>query len=341
VITLTDYFSKWAEAAPIPTKEACHVTSFLYQMMLQYGCPEEIVSDQGREFCNRVVDQLEQLTGFKHIITSAYHPQSNGLDERLNQTLKGQLQKMVNDNQDNWDDLLENVLFAYRTSRQDSTKCTPFLLMFGREARLPIDLTRAKYTSEQQEELSFDDKVKKMLEMQKTLHDKARENIHNAQERQKKQYDAKHNSRTNLKVGDKVLVQEMKNEGRKGGKLDVQFKGPYVIAEDLGKGRFRLANEDGVTLKKSVNCHRIKPWHNPDEGRLQPPRKRKRNDWVPELGLTTKERQELESGVMLTDVHMHAAHSLLKKQFPTIQGCQSTLLQQNGGFREVSGEGMP
>ena len=91
-ITLTDYFSKWPEAEPVPTKEAKHVANFLYKMILRHGCPEEIISDQGREFCNQLIDLLEKLTGFKHRITSAYHPQSNGLDERLNQTLKSKLQ---------------------------------------------------------------------------------------------------------------------------------------------------------------------------------------------------------------------------------------------------------
>ena len=114
-ITLTDYFSKWSEAAAIPTKEAVHVASFLYKMILRHGCPQEIISDQGREFCNHIVDSLEELTGFKHKITSAYHPQSNGLDERFNQTLKAQLQKLVNDHQDDWDDLIDNILFAYRS----------------------------------------------------------------------------------------------------------------------------------------------------------------------------------------------------------------------------------
>ena len=112
-ITLTDYFSKWVVAAPIPTKEAIHVATSLYKMILRHGCPLEIVSDQGREFCNKLVDSLEEFTGFKHKITSAYHPQSNRLDEHFNQTLKSQLQKLVNDHQD---DLLNNSLFAYRSS---------------------------------------------------------------------------------------------------------------------------------------------------------------------------------------------------------------------------------
>ena len=69
-ITLTDYFSKWVEAEPIPTKEAKHVAAFLYKMILRHGCPLEIVSDQGREFCNDFVDLLEELTGFKHKMTT-------------------------------------------------------------------------------------------------------------------------------------------------------------------------------------------------------------------------------------------------------------------------------
>lgn len=72
------------------------------------------------------------LVGTDHRITSAYHPQSNGLVERMNQTLKNTLLKLVNDQQNNWDDLLDPTLFAIRTSRQKSTKYTPFELMFNR-----------------------------------------------------------------------------------------------------------------------------------------------------------------------------------------------------------------
>ena len=80
---------------------------------------------------NRVLQSLILFVRAAHWLQahchkiSAYHLQSNGLDERFNQTLKAQLQKMVNDHQDDWDDLLENILFAYHTSRQGSMKCTP------------------------------------------------------------------------------------------------------------------------------------------------------------------------------------------------------------------------
>ena len=102
--------------------------------------PKRIQSDQGREFVNSVNQHLFQLTGVQYIISTAYHPQTNGLDERFNQTLQRGLLKMINDNQNEWDKFLDSVLFAYRTSKQASTKFSPFFLLYGREPRLPVDL---------------------------------------------------------------------------------------------------------------------------------------------------------------------------------------------------------
>lgn len=79
-----------------------------------------------------VSDSVRASVGTDHRITSAYHPQSNGLVERLNQTLQNTLMKQVNDHQNNWDELLDPALFAIRTSKQKSTKYTPFELMFNR-----------------------------------------------------------------------------------------------------------------------------------------------------------------------------------------------------------------
>ncbi len=81
---------------------------------------------------NNLSAQLFKRTGTKHNVTSAYHPQSNGLCERMNQTLERGLLKLVNEQQNDWDDYLDPVLFAYRTSRQKSTKYSPFEMAFGR-----------------------------------------------------------------------------------------------------------------------------------------------------------------------------------------------------------------
>ena len=81
---------------------------------------------------NQISLCLFSLTKTKHRISSAYHPQTNGLVERFNATLQCSLIKLVNDNQTDWDAHLDGVLFAYRTSVHKSTGYTPFEIMFGR-----------------------------------------------------------------------------------------------------------------------------------------------------------------------------------------------------------------
>lgn len=181
---------------------------------------------QGKEFCNQIMDRLEVLTGFKHRVTSAYHPQSNGLDERLNQTLKGSLQKLVNDMQDDWDNFVDNVLFAYRTSRQDSTKFTP-----------------------------FDDKVMMFVETKKKIHN---QNIERAQEKQKKQYDKKHAAPSAFRVGVRVLRKDFTRKKRRGGKMDPKWLGPYLIEKDLGRGRYKLRSVKDTSDTVKVNGIHLK-----------------------------------------------------------------------------------
>ena len=80
----------------------------------------------------QVCKRLFILTGIRHKIASAYHPQCNGLVERYNQTIQRSLIKLVSEKQNNWDMFLDGVLFAYRTSVHKSTAVTPFELMFCR-----------------------------------------------------------------------------------------------------------------------------------------------------------------------------------------------------------------
>lgn len=148
IITCTDYFSKWVEAEGLPDKTAHSVAKFLFRLICRLGCFESCHSDQGREFINELNSTLFKLAGIKHKISSAYHPQSNGLDERTNQTISHALLKLININQDDWDEFLDCVLFSYRTSVHASTNYTPFYLMYGRDPVLPIELmVRQLYSS--------------------------------------------------------------------------------------------------------------------------------------------------------------------------------------------------
>ena len=92
-----------------------------------------------------VNDALCKELGIKRSVTSAYHPQTNGLDERTNQTLKTRLAKLVNEKQDNWCDFLEDVAYSIRTQKHSTTKYTPFFLMFGRNPRSPAEVMLIQY----------------------------------------------------------------------------------------------------------------------------------------------------------------------------------------------------
>ena len=98
----------------------------------RFGCTKVIISDQGREFVNKINKTLFKKLKTKHRICTAYHPQTNGLVERFNQTLQRSLVKLVNKEQNNWDEYIDGVLFAYRTSVQKSTRFTPFEIMYCR-----------------------------------------------------------------------------------------------------------------------------------------------------------------------------------------------------------------
>ena len=138
VIVLTDYLTKWPETEAIKNKEASTVAKFISKAVCRYSDTKVIITDQGREFCNVVNDDICRCLGIDHRRTTACHPQSNGQTERYNQTLCNSLVKYLNDEQDNWDDFIDPVLLAYQTSVHKSTKKTSYFLAFGKEPHFSL-----------------------------------------------------------------------------------------------------------------------------------------------------------------------------------------------------------
>ena len=97
----------------------------------------------------------------------------------MNQAFKCKLRKLVNEGMNDWDELSDNILFAYRSSRHDSTKCAPFLLTYGREAHLPVELSgkKAKFDNDK----DFESKLKDFQKLRKIVHANALANISKAQ----------------------------------------------------------------------------------------------------------------------------------------------------------------
>src|SRR3954449_2093801 len=109
------------------------------QILWCYSCSQIILSDRGTHFNNQVVKKLTEKFKINHLLSTPYHPQTNGLVERFNRTLCESLAKLSLKNND-WDLYIAPTLFAYRTTKHATTQIEPFFLVYGRSARLPIDL---------------------------------------------------------------------------------------------------------------------------------------------------------------------------------------------------------
>ena len=132
ILVIADYFSKWTEAFPIKDKCTDTVADVLVnKIILRFGMPLVIHSDQGREFENGLMKSLCTLLGCVKTRTAPYHPESDGMVERFNRTCLMMLSMFVNDRRDNWNELLPFVMHAYRTSVHESTGYSPFRLMMG------------------------------------------------------------------------------------------------------------------------------------------------------------------------------------------------------------------
>lgn len=136
------YFTKWPEAFPVRTYDADNVTRILTEDIVpRYGVPLEIHSDQGRTFESQVFKSMCETLGVRKTRTTPLHPQSNGMVERLNRSLKQYLSLFVDEHQDNWDTLILLFLLSYRSAVHTATSYTPAMLLMGWELRLPADIT--------------------------------------------------------------------------------------------------------------------------------------------------------------------------------------------------------
>src|SRR6266542_6843700 len=95
IVMVIDYFTKWSIAKALKEATAKAISKFIYQKIIcEHRCPEVLQSDQETHFVNRVIEDLMKKFRIKHRLSSPYHPQTNGLVERFNQTLCEKLAKL-------------------------------------------------------------------------------------------------------------------------------------------------------------------------------------------------------------------------------------------------------
>ena len=130
----------WPEAFPIPDKSAdTIVTTLINQYLPVHMCPRYILSDNGTEFKNNLMDQVLQQLGMDRIFSAPYHPQSNSKLEVFHKYLKHTLKKLCEKDPANWDKYLNQVLASYRITPNLATAESPFFLVYGRDPNLPLN----------------------------------------------------------------------------------------------------------------------------------------------------------------------------------------------------------
>eukprot|EP00731_Ephydatia_muelleri_P034076 Em0046g19a len=133
------------QCLPMKAIDAEHIAEELVKIFARVGIPEEILTDQGSNFTSQLLAEIYQLLHVHPIRTTPYHPQTDGLVERFNKTLKEMLRKVAADDGANWDKWVPYLLFAYREVPQDSTGFSPFELLYGRAVRGPLDILKESW----------------------------------------------------------------------------------------------------------------------------------------------------------------------------------------------------
>ena len=133
----------------MPSTEASRIAKELVVLFSRVGILEEILNDQGANFMSSLLQEVYQLLHIQRIWTSPYHPQTDGLVEKFNGTLKSMLRKFVGWGEKDWDEYLPFLLFAYREVPQETTGLSPFELLYGRRVQGLLDVMREGWTGEE------------------------------------------------------------------------------------------------------------------------------------------------------------------------------------------------
>ncbi|XP_039513052.1 uncharacterized protein LOC120468602 [Pimephales promelas] len=254
-LVLVDYATRYPEAVPLRNISAKSVASALFSLISRVGVPKEILTDQGTAFMSKTIRELYELLGIKSIRTSVYHPQTDGLVERFNRTLKAMIRKFVHEDAKNWDKWLEPLLFAIREVPQASTGFSPFELLFGRQSRGVLDVLKETWEdgpSASKNEIQY------VLDLRTKLHTLGRlslENLLQAQDRQRQQYNRGARLRQ-FAPGDKVLVLLPTSSS----KLLAKWQGPFEVTRRVGDLNYEVVRTDRGGGRQIYHLNLLKKW---------------------------------------------------------------------------------
>ena len=249
ILTLIDHFSKWSEAFAIRDHTATTVARILVtEVFTRFGCPRQILSDQGPEFQSELLHQICQLLQIDKIRTSPYKASTNAAVERYHRTLNSMLAKVVAQSQKDWDTCLPFVVAAYRASPHSATNFSPNYLLFGAENIMPLDLVMGPAPGDEQSPTTYNEYVEEMKTRMEDAYKTAREHLKVAAERRKMTYDARVKSKE-FAVGDFVWYYYPRRYTGKSPKWQMMYTGPHLIVRKIPPSNYVIQRSARATTQ--------------------------------------------------------------------------------------------
>ena len=259
ILVIMDYATRYPEAIPLRAASSRAIAHELLMMFSRVGIAKEILSDQGTCFMATVLKHLYKWLNVKSIRTSVYHPQTDGLVERFNKTLKQMLKKVAETDGKDWDRLIPYVLFSIREVPQASTGFSPFELVYGRRPRGLLDIAKDAWESQPSPHRSVIDHVQQLQARARKIWPLVREHMKEAQRDQARIYNRGAAVRE-FNPGEQVLVLVPTSEC----KFLARWQGPYEITDKVGPVTYRVSQPGKRKAHQIYHVNILKKWHAPE-----------------------------------------------------------------------------
>ena len=246
VLCITDAFTRYAELCVVNNKEAVTIaTAIITQWICRFGIPDQIMSDGGKEFCNKILSHICSILKIAKNKTTPAHPQCNAQVEIVNKTIKKYLATMT-DNALDWEPLIPTLAFAYNTTVHSTTGYSPAHLMFGYQPKFLTNESLPDGHSVQTDNL-----LRHLFLNRQVATKNALQNTNKYKERHDKNVEE-----TILSPGQFVFLDRRMflntNE-----KIEDKWEGPYLISKVFPNGTLDLIRK-GRSIR--VNKQRVKPF---------------------------------------------------------------------------------
>ena len=259
LLTLMCATTRYPEAIPLRNISAKTIVKQLLKYFTSFGIPKEIQSDRGSNFTSDLFSSVLRELGIKQTLSSAYHPESQGVLERWHQTFKTMLKKFCLESSLDWDEGVNYLVFAIREAPQESLGFSPFEMVYGRQLRGPLALITDEWLkSSGVEQTVTAEKYMEKLNVLSNVREIARENLDKAQLAMKEHFDdMKKVKARKFQIGDLVLAYFP----IAGSPLQSKFHGPYKVLRNVNNNTYIIETPDRKKGTQLIHINLLKKYH--------------------------------------------------------------------------------